>query len=74
MRVCRRKHIALHRGRAPTPVEPQERWSMDFVQDAFADWRPFRVLTVVDQRHDVAQAIDRVLSGSLYKKGVDPQL
>jgi len=49
MRVRRRKHIALHRGPAPTPVGPAERWSMDFVHDALADGRPFRVLTVVDQ-------------------------
>jgi len=49
MRVRRRKHIALHRGPAPAPVGPAERWSMDFVHDALADGRPFRVLTVVDQ-------------------------
>jgi putative transposase len=49
MRVRRRKHIALHRGPAPTPLGPTERWSMDFVHDALADGRPFRVLTVVDQ-------------------------
>jgi putative transposase len=49
MRVRRRKHIALHRGPAPVPVGPTERWSMDFVHDALADGRTFRVLTVVDQ-------------------------
>ena len=49
MRVRRRKHIALHRGPAPTPAGPSERWSMDFVHDALADGSPFRVLTVVDQ-------------------------
>ena len=49
MRVRRRKHIALHRGPAPKPAGPTERWSMDFVHDALADGRPFRVLTVVDQ-------------------------
>jgi putative transposase len=49
MRVRRRKHIALHRGPAPRPAGPRERWSMDFVHDALADGRPFRVLTVVDQ-------------------------
>ena len=47
--VRRRKHIALHRGPAPLPVGPTERWSMDFVHDALAHGRPFRVLTVVDQ-------------------------
>src|SRR5439155_3923643 len=49
MRVRRRKHIALHRGPAPVPKGPTERWSMDFVHDALADGRPFRILTVVDQ-------------------------
>ena len=48
MRVRRRKHIALHRGPALTPSGPTERWSMDFVHDALADGRPFRILTVVD--------------------------
>jgi putative transposase len=78
MRVRRRKHMALHRGQAPVPVGPIERWSMDFVHDALADGRPFRVLTVVDQwsRHSpmlevaprmsgrtVGDALDRALIG-----------
>ena len=41
MRVRRRKHIALHRGPAPTPSGPTERWSMDFVHDALADGHRF---------------------------------
>jgi len=51
MRVRRRKHMALHRGPAPAPVPvgPTQRWSVDFVHDALADGRPFRILTVVDQ-------------------------
>lgn len=48
MRVRRRKHIAQHRGPAPIPTGPTERWSMDFVHDTLADGRPFRILTVVD--------------------------
>lgn len=78
MRVRRRKHIALHRGPAPIPSGPTERWSMDFVHDTLADGRPFRILTVVDNwsRHSpvlevgfrmsgltVSQALDRVLEG-----------
>ena len=47
MRVRRRKHTALHRGPAVS-AGPMERWSMDFVHDALADGRPFRVLRVVD--------------------------
>jgi putative transposase len=77
MRVRRRKHMALHRGPAPIPAGPTERWSMDFVHDALADGRPFRVLTVVDQWSrqspllevassmsgmTVGQALDRVLA------------
>ena len=76
MRVRRRKHIALHRGPAPVPAGPTERWSMDFVHDALADGRPFRILTVVDQwsrsspllevasrmsGQTVGEALDRVL-------------
>ena len=48
MRVRRRKYIALHRGPAPVPVGPIDRWSMDFVHDTLNDGRPFRILTVVD--------------------------
>ena len=77
MRVRRRKHIALHRGPAPTPVGPTERWSLDFVHDTLADGRPFRILTLVDHwsrwrpvlearfrmtGETVGQVLDRVLS------------
>ena len=76
MRVRRRKHVALHRGPAPAPIGPQDRWSMDFVHDQLADARPFRVLTLLDQwsrrspllepafsirGQDVADALDRAI-------------
>ena len=76
IRVRRRKHHALHREPAPTPTGPTARWSMDFVHDALAAGRPFRILTVIDQwsRHSplrevaarqsgqtVGEALDRVL-------------
>jgi putative transposase len=48
-RVRRRKHASLHRGIPPAASRAHERWSMDFVHDALADGRAFRVLTVVDQ-------------------------
>lgn len=79
MRVRRRKPIALHRGPAPIPSGPTERWSMDFVHDTLADGRPFRVFTVVDNWSrqspvlevgfrmsgaTVGQALDRALTGS----------
>jgi putative transposase len=44
MQVRRRKRMALP---APVPTGPSERWSMDFVHDALADGRLFRILTVV---------------------------
>ncbi len=40
--------LALHRGPAPVPVGPHERWSMDVVHDTLGDGWPFRMLTVVD--------------------------
>lgn len=66
MRVRRRKHIALHRGPAPTPIGPTERWSMDFVHDTLADGRPFRILTVVDNwsRHSQLIEPDFTLTGT----------
>jgi len=62
MRVRRRKHCALHRGPAPVPCGPVERWSMDFVHDALADGRPFRVLTVVDQWSRQSPVLEVALS------------
>jgi putative transposase len=79
MQVRRRQHIALHRGPAPIPTGPTERWSLDFVHDTLADGRPFRILTVVDHwsRHSpvleagvrmsgetIGQVFDRVLNGT----------
>lgn len=43
-----RKRVALERVSKPAVTSPNERWSMDFVTDAFADGRCFRNLTVVD--------------------------
>ena len=65
MRVRRRKPIALHRGPAPIPTGPTERWSMDFVHDTLADGRPFRILTVVDHwsRHSPILEAEFRMSG-----------
>ena len=85
MRVRRRKHIALHRGPAPVPAGLTERWSMDFVHDALADGRPFRILTVVDQwsrqspllevatrqsGQSLSDALDRVLVGPTVPRSI----
>ena len=73
MRVRRRKHIALHRGPAPLPIGPVERWSMDFVHDALADGRQFRVLTVVDQwsRQSPILEVDSSMSGKTVSAALD---
>lgn len=47
------------------PSLPNERWSLDFVSDAFTDGRRFRVLAVVDDysRECLALVADTSLSG-----------
>ena len=85
MRVRRRKHMARYRGPAPIPAGPMERWSMDFVHDALADGRPFRILAVVDQcsrsrpllevasrmsGHSVGEALNRVLAAAACPRSI----
>src|SRR6516225_11210108 len=50
VRTMKRAKRASHT-RVPLaePVRANQRWSMDFVSDRFADGRWFRILTVVDQ-------------------------
>ena len=47
------------------PDQPNQRWSLEFVSDAFTDGRRFRVLTVVDDhtRECLALVVDTSLSG-----------
>ena len=47
------------------PARPNERWSLDFVSDAFSDGRRFRVLAIVDDfsRECLALVADTSLSG-----------
>jgi putative transposase len=49
----------------PTPAAPNERWSMDFVTDAFVHGRRFRVFTLVDDftRESLALEPDICLTG-----------
>jgi len=48
------------------PSRPNERWSLDFVSDAFTDGRRFRVLAVVDDftRECLCLVADTSLSGA----------
>ena len=45
----RAKRASYARVPLPQPNRANQRWSMDFVSDRFADGRWFRILTVVDQ-------------------------
>ena len=52
LQVRRTKHakrVAHARVALPGAARPNQRWSMDFVSDRFADGRWFRILTVLDQ-------------------------
>jgi putative transposase len=71
--VRRRKHASLHRGIPPAATRAHERWSMDFVHDALADGRAFRVLTVVDQwsRWSPILEVAQSMSGSAVAAALD---
>lgn len=55
------------------PDRPNERWSLDFVHDAFTDSRRFRVLAVVDDysRECLALVADTSLSGIRVTRELD---
>lgn len=55
------------------PSKPNERWSLDFVSDAFTDGRRFRVLVVVDDfsRECLALVPDASLSGVRLTRELD---
>ena len=61
--------------RAPInlPLEPNQRWSLDFVSDQFLDGRRFRILTVVDDctRECLALVADTSLSGMRVARELD---
>jgi putative transposase len=49
VRRRRRKRVAGPRAPITRPTRPNERWGMDFIQDAFVEGRRFRCLTMVDE-------------------------
>lgn len=55
------------------PSRPNERWSLDFVSDAFTDGRRFRVLAVADDftRECLALVADTSLSGRRLARELD---
>ena len=55
------------------PDRINERWSLDFVSDAFTDGRRFRVLAVIDDysRECLALVVDTSLSGARVARELD---
>ena len=55
------------------PLQPNERWSLDFVSDQLTDGRRFRVLTVVDDctRECLTLVADTSLPGARVARELD---
>jgi len=62
----RRQRAAAERVPLPAPTRANQGWSMDFLQDALAEGRKFRVLTVEDNytREALAVEVDHSLPGA----------
>jgi len=84
LRLYREEKLAVRRrggrkralgSRAPmaVPLGPNQRWSLDFVSDAFTDGRRFRILAVVDDftRECLALVADTSLSGARVARELD---
>lgn len=54
----KKRQTAALRVVLPTPVQPNKRWSMDFVSDQLSDGRKFRSLTIVDDCSRESPAIE----------------
>jgi putative transposase len=69
----RRKRLTRDRQPLPSPTRPNERWSMDFVTDAFSNGRRFRNLTIVDDftRDSVIIEPDTSISGQRVVRVLD---
>ena len=61
----RRKFVAVVRNPLPPATRPNQRWAMDFVQDALSSSRKFRTLSVVDtySRYGLTIEADTSLPG-----------
>lgn len=72
----RRKRVAGARVPAPIPTRPDERWSMDFLQDTLADGRPFRIWAIVDDatREAPLVLVDRSLPARRIVEALDTLL
>lgn len=62
----RKATVAINRGRPAVPTGANEQWALDFLQDALASGRAFRLLSVIDvyTREALALEVDTSLPGS----------
>ena len=69
----RRKRAALTRRMLPAATRPNERWSMDFMQETLWQGRRFRLLTIVDQftKECPVIAVDTSLNGGRVARVLD---
>jgi putative transposase len=72
----RRKHVTHARVPSAPPERPDHRWSMDFMRDTFADGRPYRLWTLVDDATREAPLImvDRSLPARRVVEALDTLL
>lgn len=68
-----RKRALGTRSPMALPQGPNQRWSLDFVSDAFSDGRRFRIFTIVDDftRECLALVADTSLSGLRVARELD---
>ncbi len=68
-----RKRVFGARRPILVPDRVNQRWSLDFVSDAFEDGQQFRVLCIVDDciREALATVVDRSLSGARMTRELD---
>jgi putative transposase len=72
-RRCGRKRALGTRAPMAIPLGPNQRWSLDFLSDAFADGRRFRILAIVDDftRECLALVADTSLPGARVVRELD---
>lgn len=82
-RICREEHLQVPRRRRKRLKRPavalspatrvNQRWAMDFVQDALADGRTLRLLTIEDTytREGLAIVVDTSISGLRVRRELD---
>ncbi len=70
-----RKRLARARVPASVPMQPNERWSMDFVSDSLANGRKFRLFNVVDDctREALVMEVETSISGQRVARWLDEE-